>query len=182
MPIGPEDILNFWFSETNRAQWFRPDPKLDAAVRTRFLQTYEEVVQGGLKAWEETPEGVVALLLLLDVFPRRMFRGTARAYATDDRALDLARRAIIKHFDDRIDRSFKFFFYMPFKHAENPGDQRLAVYYIRERTKEPAWINAAEESQQIIECFGRFPQRNAALERESTAEETAFLAQAREEI
>jgi len=171
----PEEILNFWFYEVGPARWFVEDHELDAVVRGRFLAAHERAAMEGLREWEETPEGVICLLLLLDTFPRLMFRDTERAYATDDEALDLARQAIIKHFDDRIDRSFKLFFYMPFEHSENIGDQRLATFYVRERTKEPDWVDSADWRFSVIQRFGRFPHRNAILGRESTAEELLFL-------
>lgn len=181
MSKDPEDILNYWFMEIGPARWFKPDPALDEQIRVRFLDWHEQALRGELKAWEDTPGGMLALLLLYDAFPRRMFRGTARAYATDDMAIDLARAGIIRHFDDRIDRQFKLFFYLPFGHAENLGDQRLAVYYVRERTKESHWIDEAEERQQIIQCFGRFPHRNAALGRETTPEEAEYMSHFKEE-
>ncbi len=171
----PADILNFWFYEIGQARWFSEDPALDNIVRERFASTYERAALEELKEWEETPEGVLALLLLLDIFPRLMFRGTRQAYATDELALDLARRSIIRHFDDRIDKTFKFFFYLPFMHSERMSDQRLALFYIRERTKEPDWINEAEKNFFTIQTFGRFPNRNSILGRETTPAETAFL-------
>jgi len=171
----PEEILNFWFYQIGPARWFVDDPDLDATVRERFLVAHERAALDGLREWEETPEGMLCLLLLLDTFPRRMFRDTPRAYATDEAALDLARQAIIKHFDDRIDRTFKLFFYLPFEHSESAGDQRLAVFYVRERTKEPDWVDSAEWRLKVIQTFGRFPHRNAVLERDSTPEELAFL-------
>lgn len=171
----PEDILNFWFYEIGPSRWFADDPALDATIRERYLAAHERASLDGLREWEETPEGALCLMLLLDTFPRRMFRGTAKAYATDDAALDLARQSIIKHFDDRIDKNFKLFFYLPFSHSENIGDQRLATFYIRERTKEPAWVDEADRRFSIIQQFGRFPHRNAALGRESTDEEKRFL-------
>jgi len=177
MSTGPEDILNFWFMEIGPDRWFEPDAGLDMLVRAKFLEIHEQTARGGMKKWEETPEGMLALILLLDTFPRRMFRGTPRAYATDEMALELARTAIISHFDDRIDRSFKLFFYLPFEHSEQPGNQRLSVYYVRERTKEPRWVDRAEWHSSVIQCFGRFPHRNAILGRESTPEEIDFLAQ-----
>lgn len=172
-----EDILGFWFMEVGASRWFQADEALDAKLREKFLPLYEEAVAGNLKAWQETPGGMLALLLLLDMFPRRMFRGTPKAYATDDHALALAREGIIRHFDDRIDRQFKLFFYLPFTHAENMGDQRLSVYYIRERTKETDWVDKAEERAQVIRCFGRFPHRNEALGRQTSAEEAEYMAQ-----
>ncbi len=175
MLTDPEEILNFWFYEVGPKRWFAHDLALDEAVRERFLAAHERAALDELREWEETPEGMLCLLLLLDVFPRRMFRGTARAYATDETALELARQAIIRHFDDRIDRNFKLFFYLPFEHSENMGDQRLAVFYVRERTKDPEWVDAAEWRAQTIQRFGRFPHRNVVLGRVSTLEETSFL-------
>jgi uncharacterized protein (DUF924 family) len=175
MSVSPENILNFWVAEIGPDRWFKADPALDAMTREQFLGIHEQAARGGLKEWEETPEGVLCLMLLLDQFPRMMFRGTVRAYATDEQALELARTAIIRHFDDRIDKSYKLLFYLPFAHAENAGDQRLASFYIRERTKEQAWIDISEKSLRTIRRFGRFPDRNEVLGRESTPEETEFL-------
>ncbi|MCL2469282.1 MAG: DUF924 domain-containing protein [Alphaproteobacteria bacterium] len=175
MLTDPEEILNYWFYEVGPQHWFTPDAAVDDAIRSRFLIAHERAALDGLRPWEETPEGMLALLLLLDIFPRRMFCGTARAYATDETALDLARQAIIHHFDDRIDINFKLFFYLPFLHAENSGDQRLASFYIRERTKTSAWVDWANWSSAVIQRFGRFPHRNAVLGRVSTEEEIAFL-------
>jgi len=177
MSINAEDVLNFWFYEVGRERWFADDRALDLQIREKFLALYEQAAQDGLKAWETTPEGVLALLLLLDEFPRRMFRGTTRAFETDAQALELARNAIIKHFDDRIDRQFKLFFYLPFLNSESMGDQRLALFYIRERTKEDDWLNRAEQHFHTIQRFGRFPQRNPILGRELTPEEAEFLKQ-----
>jgi uncharacterized protein (DUF924 family) len=172
---NPEDILNFWFYEVSRERWFANDESLDADIRERFESFYEQAVAGELKAWENTPEGVLALLLLLDQFPRRMFRGTSRAFSADELAVDLARNAIIKHFDDRIDKQYKLLFYLPFLNSENMGDQRLALFYIRERTKDSDWLTMAERNYEIVQRFGRFPQRNPILGREPTPEEHAFL-------
>ena len=173
-----EDILNFWFYEVGRTQWCTNEPLLDSQIRDRFQPAYEEAVAGKLKAWESTPEGALALLLLLDQFPRRMFRGTSRAYETDEIALELARDAIIKHFDDRIDKQYKMLFYLPFLNSENVGDQRLALFYIRERTKDSDWLTMAERNFEIVQRFGRFPQRNPVLGRQPTPEESTFLERA----
>lgn len=176
MKTDPEDILNYWFYEVGADRWFNADATLDADIKNRYLEAYEAAAAGRLKSWEETPEATIALLLLLDVFPRRMFRGTARAYETDIDAIDLARRAIIRHFDDRIDKGYKLFFYLPFEHSESIGDQRLGMFYIRERTKEQSWIDESERRFLIVQRFGRFPHRNAALGRENTPEEVDYLA------
>ena len=177
MSTNAEDVLNFWFYEIGRDRWFADDRALDLLIREKFLALYEDAAQGKLKAWEETPEGMLALMLLLDQFPRRLFRGTSRAFETDAMALELARNAIIKHFDDRIDKQFKLFFYLPFLNSESVGDQRLALFYIRERTKEDEWLDRAQEHFYTIQKFGRFPQRNPILGRELTPEEAEYLKQ-----
>lgn len=173
-----EDILNFWFYEVSRDRWFSNDASLDQEILKRFQSVYEMAVSGKLKSWEGTPEGMLALLLLLDQFPRRMFRGTSRAYETDEMAQELAREAVIKHFDDRIDKQYKLLFYLPFLNSENVGDQRLALFYIRERTKDSDWLTMAEHNFEIVQRFGRFPQRNPVLGREPTLEEAKFLERA----
>ena len=175
MTTNPEDILNFWFYEVGRERWFTEDRSLDSTVRDRFLTLHEQAVSGELKAWEETPEGMLALMLLLDQFPRRMFRGTSRAFETEEIAQELAREAVIKHYDDRIDRNFKMLFYLPFLNSESEGNQRLALFYIRERVKETEWLSMAEQHLEIVQRFGRFPQRNPILGREPTPEEVEFL-------
>lgn len=175
MTVAPSDILHFWFIDVGRDKWFVDDPSLDLAIREHFLDIYEQAVRGELKVWETTPESTLALMLLFDQFPRRMFRGTSRAYATDDLALELARNAIIHHFDDKIGGEYKLLFYLPFMNSESLGDQRLALFYIRERAKEKEWLSFAEEHFYIVERFGRFPQRNVVLGREATPEEDEFL-------
>lgn len=175
MEISPDNILSYWFYQVGPSRWFTPDEAVDRVVRTEFLEAYECAAAEELAFWKETPEGVLALILLLDVFSRCMFRGTARAYETDQVALDLARDAIIRHFDDRIDKNFKLFFYLPFCHSESADDQRLAVFYVRERTKEIAWVDYAYRQKAIIDRFGRFPDRNVCLGRVSTPEEEAYL-------
>jgi len=166
-----EDILNYWFYEVGRDKWFANEEELDSQIRERFLQDYEKAVRGELKKWEETPEGTLALLLLLDEFPRRMFRNTARAYETNEVAIELARDGIIRHFDDRIDKQYKLLFYLPFLNSENIGDQRLALFYIRERVKDNDWLAQAEKNHETVLRYGRFPQRDAILGRHPDLEE-----------
>jgi uncharacterized protein (DUF924 family) len=175
MAATAEDILNFWIYVVGRDKWFKDTRELDDTIRERFLPAYEKAIKGELKDWEETPEGMLALMLLLDQFPRRMFRGSPRAFETDELALELARDAIIKHFDDRIDKQYKLLFYLPFLNSESLGDQRLALFYIRERTREDEWLSLAEQNFNTVLRFGRFPQRNPVLGREPTPEEAVFL-------
>ncbi len=169
--IGPEDILNYWFYEVGRDKWFADEKLLDAQIREKFLSDYEKAFRGEYKEWEKTPEGTLALLLLLDEFPRHMFRDTPRAFETSDTALELARESIINHFDDRIDKQYKLLFYLPFLNSENIGDQRLALFYIRERVKDDEWLAMAEKNHEIVQKYGRFPHRDAILGRHPDLEE-----------
>ena len=175
MSEKPADILNFWFYEVGRDRWFAEDAALDTTMRERFAGIQTKAVREELGDWKKTPEGMLALILLLDEFPRRMYRGTPKAFECDDLALELAREAIVHHFDDRIDKTFKLIFYLPFLNSENMGDQRLALFYIRERTKEDAWLSLAERNYSTVERFGRFPHRNPILGRQPTPEEAEFL-------
>jgi len=153
-----------------RDKWFADEEAVDALLCKKFFGEYERAVRGDYKKWEETPEGALALLLLLDEFPRRMFRNTPRAYETGDRAINLAREAILKHFDDRIDRQYKLLFYLPFLNSENLGNQRLSLYYIRERVKDAEWLGRAEKNYETVQCYGRFPERDAILGRKAEKE------------
>jgi uncharacterized protein (DUF924 family) len=175
MALTPEDILDFWLRDVGRERWFSDDASFDTTMRERFGDLYDKAACENLPQWKKTPEGMLSLVLLLQEFPRRMFRGTAQAYATDDLALYLAREAIVQHFDDRIDKTYKLIFYLPYMYSENEADQRLALFYIRERTKDNDWLVMAERNTDTIERFGRFPDRNTILGRDPTAEEMKFL-------
>lgn len=179
MNVAPEDILDYWSREVGPERWFIRDKAIAEALRQKFLSCHERAVNGALTDWEGNPTGMLGLMLLLDQFPRHMFAGTSRAYATDTVALDLARTAIIKHFDDRIDGAYKLCFYLPFSHSESMSDQRLALFYIRERTKNMDWLDYAETHYNAIQTFGRFPERNKALGRVSTAAEEDYLKRTR---
>ena len=175
MTLAPEDILDYWFREIGPDQWFIYDPVRAGALQQRFLADHERAVNGALTLWEDNPTGMLGLMLLMDQFPRHMFFDTPRAFTTDETALDLARTAVIRHFDDRIDGAYKLCFYLPFAHSENMSDQRLSLFYIRERAKNPIWLNNAEHHYNTIQSFGRFPERNKALGRPSTAAEEEYL-------
>ncbi|MEJ0063740.1 MAG: DUF924 family protein [Alphaproteobacteria bacterium] len=177
MSTAPEEVLDYWFNEVGADNWFASSPERDQEITKRFLEDHERAAGGGMSAWEDTPTGMLSLMLLLDQFPRHMFRNTPRAFATDDAALELARTGIIKHFDDRIGTSYKLCFYLPFAHSENMGDQRLALFYIRERTKHPVWLGHAEHNYNTVLRFGHFPERNKILGRPSTAAEEEYLKQ-----
>lgn len=168
-----EDVLAFWFA-AGPDRWFEHDEALDAAVRERFTATYEDAAAGLLSAWEDSSEGALALVIVVDQFPRNMFRGSARCFATDGLARAAAERAIAKGFDRQTAMPGRSFFYLPFEHSENLADQERAVALMRE-AGDADQVKWAELHADIIRRFGRFPHRNALLGRTSTADEQTFL-------
>jgi len=179
------EILDFWFGGgaergAVRELWFAKDAAFDDSIRARFLARYEEAAAGRLGAWRESAAECLALVVLLDQFPRNMFRNSARAFAADALALDAARRAVARG-DDRgmlpVERQF---LYLPFEHSEALEDQLRACELMRQLQEFPQTADAslwAEKHLVIIRRFGRFPHRNAVLGRASTAEEEQFLKQ-----
>jgi uncharacterized protein (DUF924 family) len=169
------DIVAFW-REAGPERWFKKDPAFDEEIRLRFLAIHEAAADGMLQDWEKSPEGTLALLILLDQFPRNMFRGQARAFATDPMARAVAARALVSGFDAQVPADMRTFFYLPFEHSEDLADQEraLALYRAAGDTENLKW---AEIHADIIRRFGRFPHRNAMLGRTTTAEEQAFLDQ-----
>jgi uncharacterized protein (DUF924 family) len=170
---APEEVLAFWRS-AGPDRWFKKDAAFDAEIRSRFLATYEAAIAGRLAAWEDTPEDALALVIVLDQFPRNMFRGDARTYAADAEARAAAERAIGKGFDRRVPKPERQFFYMPFMHSEFAADHERCLIFARD-FGEPEFSKYAEHHAGIVRRFGRFPHRNALLGRATTPEEQAFL-------
>ncbi|MDP7143624.1 MAG: DUF924 family protein [Alphaproteobacteria bacterium] len=175
-----QDILNFWFVETPSPQWFQKSDVFDQQILERFKISYKLAREGACDGWQDSPDGTVALCLLLDQFPRRMFRGTEQAYHADKQALLVAKRAIARECDQALDLIKQRFIYMPFTQSENLADQQKSVQYF-EKNKEgdPVAYMHAQKRCKVIEAFGRFPQRNAVLGRENTPEEEEYLADPR---
>jgi uncharacterized protein (DUF924 family) len=167
------DVLAFWRA-AGPELWFEDDEAFDTAIRERFAVTYEDAAAGLLSAWENSPESALALVIVLDQFPRNMFRGNARSYAADPLARAAARRAIAKGFDRKIALPERSFFYLPFEHSEELADQERAAALMRE-IGDADLLKWAELHADIIRRFGRFPHRNAVLGRATTPEEQAFL-------
>jgi uncharacterized protein (DUF924 family) len=170
--VTPHDVLAFWRA-AGPDKWFKKDTAFDEAIRTRFLATYEAAAARAL-AWDDTAEGSLGLLIVLDQFPRNMFRGSARSFAADPLAREVATRAIARGFDQQIEVAERSFFYLPFEHSESPADQERCVALNRASGDADA-LKWAELHADIIRRFGRFPHRNAVLGRATTAEEQAFL-------
>ncbi len=170
---APADVLAFW-REAGPDKWFKKDDAFDAEIRKRFLATYEAAAAGRLNDWTATADRTLALLLVLDQFPRNMFRGSARMFAADPLALAVARDALARGFDRQNPLPERNFFYLPFEHSEDLADQERCVALCRDHGDAEA-LKWAELHADIIRRFGRFPHRNAALGRTTTPEEQAFL-------
>jgi uncharacterized protein (DUF924 family) len=173
MPTTPADVLAFWRAGGSD-KWFEKDDAFDAEIRARFLGTYTAAAAGRLAAWEADPESALALVIVLDQFPRNMFRGDARTYAADPVARAVTERAIARRFDQRFPPVERRFFYLPFEHSENLADQERGVALNRAAGDEEG-VKYAEIHADIIRRFGRFPHRNRILGRTTTPEEQAFL-------
>lgn len=175
MAVEPRDIVAFW-RETGPKAWFKKSAAVDAAIAERFEAVHHAAARGELDAWSGTAEGSLALLLLLDQFPRNLYRRSAHAFATDPLARSLARRAIDAGHDLATAPELRGFFYLPFEHSEDLADQARAVD-LCERLEREAGLTAkwARGHRDIVAKFGRFPHRNACLARITTAEEQAFL-------
>jgi uncharacterized protein (DUF924 family) len=172
----PDDILAFWFGELQPAQWFRPDPALDASIAARFGDTLIALRQHVPPVWTATPRGTLAAVIVLDQFPRNIHRGTPGAFASDAAALALASDLIARGGDRELNDVERQFLYMPYQHAEDLGVQERSLELYRALGNANV-LDFAQRHRDIIARFGRFPHRNAILGRVSTAEETAFLTQ-----
>jgi len=182
---SPAEVLAFWFGGEGepgygefRSQWFQKDEAFDREVTDRFGALYEQAAAGELDGWREEAESCLALVIVLDQFPRNMFRGDARTHATDGKALDAAKYAIEQALDRELPPFQRMFLYMPFMHAEDARDQRISVGLFEGLAGEaggPDVVEYAVGHRDIVERFGRFPHRNALLVRETTPEEAEFL-------
>ena len=176
MIAEPEEIVRFWFEDLSPKDWYRPLASVDAEITERFGATYETLKGGVPQEWRATPKGVLAAILVLDQFPRNMFRGTRQAFATDDQALALAKSAVAEGMDMSLPPQQRCFVYLPFQHSEDPADQQRSVGLFM-ALGNPTNLDFAYRHEEIIARFGRFPHRNAILGRESTEEEKAFFQQ-----
>ena len=172
-PAAPGDVVAFW-QAAGHDKWFTKDAAFDDAVRARFLTTYEAAAGGDLAHWEATAEGALALVIVLDQFPRNMFRGSARIYAADPLARAIADRALVRGFDRAVASELRTFFYLPFMHSEALADHERCVALYRDLGDADS-LRWAEDHADIIRRFGRFPHRNEVLGRATTADEQAFL-------
>ncbi len=181
--VKAHDVLDFWFGAPGtphygklRAEWFRKSADFDALICDRFLPLHETAAAGQLAHWHDSPLTLLALIIVLDQFPRNLFRESHRAFATDAMALECARRMTSLRWDERLNTVERQFVYLPFEHAEDIAAQResMRLFALLGNANLLEW---ARKHAVIVERFGRFPHRNAVLGRDSTAEEIAFLKQ-----
>jgi uncharacterized protein (DUF924 family) len=170
--LTPDEVLSFWFGE-HRQDWFAKDPAFDAEIRARFLALHEAAAQGGFAHWADEPRSCLALVIVLDQFPRNMFRGEARAFATDALARAAARAIIERGWNQQMTQAEQLFAYLPFEHSESLADQDLSCELMKGFDAQQ--LRYALRHREIIQRFGRFPHRNSLLGRESTAAELEFL-------
>jgi uncharacterized protein (DUF924 family) len=177
MTIEPRDIIEFWRRAGPKA-WFKKSDAFDAQIRERFEGVHHAAARGEHGAWAETPEGSLALLLLLDQFPRNLYRGSAHSWATDPLARRIAAEALERGHDRRIEPALRGFYYLPFEHSEELVDQDRSVALceaMKAETGDEGNLKWAIAHRDVIARFGRFPHRNRALGRITTPEEQAFL-------
>lgn len=173
--LTPQDILDFWYSEEMQGRWFSSTPALDDEIRNKFESLWRKAAAGELDGWQETPEGCLALAIVLDQLPLNMFRGKAESFSTEQQAVKIARHAIEKGYDRRLPAGRLAFLYMPLMHSENLADQDLSVRLF-EAAKLESNLRFAQHHRELIRKYGRFPHRNSMLGRQNTPEEIEYLA------
>ncbi|WP_022707054.1 DUF924 family protein [Paracoccus zeaxanthinifaciens] len=174
MTKTPQDVLDFWFDPAMWPWWFKKSDQVDARIADLFGPTYEAAHAGQLDHWRDDPQGALALAIVLDQFPRNMFRGSGRAFESNDHALAVARHALDRGHDAQTDPDARQFFYLPFMHSEDLADQTRSVALYEDLGNAHS-LHFAREHRDIVARFGRFPHRNAALGRQTTEEEAEFL-------
>ena len=168
------DVLEFW-AEAGPAKWWSKDDEFDALVSKRFGELHQQAVEGDLDHWENSsPDSALALIIILDQFSRNLFRGQATAFSADAKALAICNRCLDAKIDVAMRDDLRSFAYMPLMHSEHLDDQNRSVVICQQLGSEEG-LAAAIEHRDIIARFGRFPHRNTVLNRESTADEIAFL-------
>ncbi|GIX15696.1 MAG: hypothetical protein KatS3mg118_3655 [Paracoccaceae bacterium] len=177
MTAMTDTILRFWLEEVGPERWYRGDAALDGAIRDRFAAEWEAAAAGGREGWLSRPDAALALIILLDQFPRNMFRGTPRAFASDARARTMAKLALARGHDGHVDAPARQFFYMPLMHSESLADQdRCVALFVLRLPGEAQNLLHARAHREVIRMFGRFADRNRVLGRRNSPEEEAYLA------
>lgn len=172
--ISYKSIIEFWFNEPANKKWFKSTPEFDAKILEKYHLTWLQASNNQLDHWQETAESCLALIIVLDQFPLNMFRGTAKSFSTEAKAISVSRTAISNGFDKQLNSTQLSFLYMPFMHSEKLEDQNYSVKLFEQAVLEDN-IRFAKHHRSIIERFGRFPHRNNILKRTNTPEELEYL-------
>lgn len=172
--FNPGSILDFWYTEPMRSSWFSSTPALDADIRARFESVWLAAAEKRLEDWKNSPQGCLALVIVLDQLPLNMFRGEAKSFSTEQQAVEICKLAIARGYDREIAPERLGFLYMPLMHSENLLDQDLSVQMFEQAGLEGN-VRFARHHRDLIRRFGRFPHRNAILGRESSREELEYL-------
>lgn len=173
-----KQILDFMFVETRPEQWFQKNADFDVLIKDKFAEVYKRAMVGEFDAWADTADGALALIILFDQMPRNMFRYTPKAFASDYKALNIAKAAVLKGFDQEVPVFKRRFFYLPYEHSENLSDQRLSVELFEAiKGDDELGYDYALRHLDVIEKYGRFPHRNKILGRDNTPKEQEYLAQ-----
>jgi uncharacterized protein (DUF924 family) len=172
--LTPQSIIEYWYSEKIKSQWFNSSPELDQEIKSNYENVWLETLRGEYALWSESAEGCLALAIILDQFPLNMFRGEVKSFSSEAMAIKIAKKAIEQGFDKVIDKEKVSFLYMPLMHSENIDDQNLSVKLF-EAANLIDNLRFAKHHRDIIKKYGRFPHRNKILQRESSQDEVDYL-------
>lgn len=174
MNISIKDVLDFWYAEENVKKWFNSTAEFDLDIKQRFESVWELAAADKMYSWQQSPEGCLALCIVMDQFPLNMYRGEKKSFQTEAQSIVVAKAAISKGFDEAIETNKVSFLYMPLMHSEVLKDQDLGLNCFEKRDLQDN-LRFAKHHRDLILKFGRFPHRNEVLNRESTPEEIAYL-------
>jgi uncharacterized protein (DUF924 family) len=172
--LTPQSIIEFWYSDRIKSQWFNSTKELDQEIKDKFESVWKDAIRGEYKHWRDQAEGSLALAIIFDQFPLNMFRGEMESFSTEAMAIKVAKEAIQNGFDKTLSKAQVVFLYMPLMHSENIDDQNLSVSLF-EQAGLAENARFARHHRDIVQRFGRFPHRNSILHRESSAEELEYL-------
>jgi len=168
----PSAVNNYWFSQRSQQFWFASTPEIDNEIKKNYEQLWELAASGKLNEWRDSPEGCVALIIVLDQFPLNMFRGSTRSFETEKIAIEVALEAIENGFDEELGNEMLLFLFMPLMHSENIDHQNLQVYLFEKYNFN---LEYSKHHRDLVKKYGRFPHRNEILGRMSTMEELDYL-------